>query len=77
MEREPRLTDTTLDTFWDENSPNRRRCEDLQGDKGTIVGYHDRIVFDIDIPCKSTQPWFWVIRDRDNALVGIHESQLK
>lgn len=73
MERESRFQNTTLDTFWDEDSPNRIRCEDKYGDKGTIVGYHDRIV----LLRGTTDPWFWVLRDRDNAVVGIKECNLK
>lgn len=61
-----------LDTYWEEGSPNRIRCKDRYGDEGTIVGYHDRIV----LSKGNTDPWFWVLRDRDNAVVGIKECNL-
>ena len=61
---------TTLDKFLGEEQ--YKRCEDRYGDKGTIVGYHDRIVLDRG----TTPPWFWVVRDRDNALIGIQECNL-
>lgn len=60
---------TTLDTF----DPDKAvRCEDRYGDQGWIVGYHEKIT----LQRGETLPWWWVVRDRDNALVGIHESQM-
>ena len=65
---------TTLDTFFDESL--YKRCEDRYGDKGTIVGYHDKILLEGGYRT-HTNPWFWVMRDRDNALIGIQECNLK
>jgi hypothetical protein len=64
---------TLLDTFKPENAV---RCKDRFGDEGWIVGYHDRIVFPDGCHDKSVEPWYWIIRDRDNALVGIHKEFL-
>ena len=71
-----RFKNTTLDRYWEEDSPNRRRCIDKFGDTGVIVGYHDAITFESG-NFKNAKPWFWVIRDRDGAQVGIHESMLE
>lgn len=67
---------TLLDTFKPDEA---RRCKDVYGDEGWIVGYHAEIL----LPCSSSterkrvEPWSWVIRDRDNALIGIHKEMLE
>ena len=60
---------TKLDTFVQDNET---RCEDRYGDKGWIVGTHAKIkTFQREI-----DGWNWVIRDRDNALVGIKDCNI-
>ena len=61
---------TILDTFVQDNGI---RCEDRYGDKGWIVGKHSAIKTDR----REIEGWFWVIRDRDNALIGIHKEMLE
>lgn len=64
-----RLENTTLDVF----DLERVRCRDRYGDEGTIVGYHKPI----KLATRETDGWNWVIRDRDNALIGIKECNIK
>ena len=66
---------TTLDTYWDEDDRKAIKVEDVFGDKGTVVGYHDSIV--LEGYFGNTKPWFWVRRDRDGATVGINEKMIK
>jgi hypothetical protein len=66
---------TTLDTYFPEDSPHRIRVEDVFGDKGTVVGYHDGIVMEGHF--QNCPPWFWVKRDRDGATVGINKKMIK
>jgi hypothetical protein len=61
---------TTFDTF---RPDNPRRCIDKFGDSGWVVGEHKALVLD-----RQTIPhWNWVIRDRDKALIGIHDEMLR
>ena len=61
---------TLLDTFRPDNAI---RCVDVYGDSGWVVGSHKPIELD-----RRTIPgWKWTIRDRDHALIGVHDSQLR
>ena len=61
---------TLLDTFRPDNA---RRCIDKYGDSGWVVGDHKAIE-----TLRTVIPHFnWVVRDRDNALVGIHDEMLR
>ena len=61
---------TLLDTFRPDNA---RRCVDRFGDSGWVVGDHKAIEV-----LRQTIPHFnWVVRDRDKALVGIHDELLR
>lgn len=55
---------TLTDTFRPDNA---RRSVDIYGDAGWVVGFHN----------EEHVPWHWVVRDRDHALVGIQECNLK
>ena len=61
---------TLLDTFHPDNA---RRCVDAQGDSGWVVGSHKPI----EVQRGTIDGWNWVIRDRDQALVGIHDELLR
>jgi hypothetical protein len=55
---------TLLDTFRPDNA---KRCVDALGNVGWVVGYHN----------EENVPWSWVIRDIDNALIGVQECNLR
>lgn len=69
MERKDnaRFVNTLLDEFWEEGSPKFVRCEDRYGDGGLIVGYHKDDEF---------VSWYWVVRDKDNACVGVQKCNM-
>jgi len=54
---------TLTDTFRPDNA---RRCVDKLGNAGWVVGFHK----------EEHVPWHWVIRDRDNVLIGIQDCNL-
>lgn len=62
-----RFVNTLLDEFWEEGSSKFVRCEDRYGDGGLIVGYHKDDEF---------VSWNWVVRDKDNACVGVQECNI-
>lgn len=67
---------TLLDTFFPDKA---MRCVDIYGDEGWIVGHHA----EIPLPCGSStrrnriEPFTWILRDRDNALMGVHDGRFK
>jgi hypothetical protein len=64
-----------LDVFFKEEKC--RRCVDYWGDSGTVIGWSKPIKLTCPYPnLKSVGGWWWVKRDRDGAVVGVHPKMI-
>lgn len=74
-ERFQRYFENTLLQKFDPD--NAVRCEDVYGEKGWIVGHQAEIFLGENLPVKRTHGYNLVLRDKDNAVVGVREEMIK